>query len=163
MRLDGLRQVVNRPSLTYHLNAALGVGEQMSAPIKSDDTTIERVSKLLPADVTAAFLSGKEALAAYYNDPAERAGPIFWMFLVILILSPFYFRFYSKITSVPHIIFLSLSFVVFALSLANSDFRNVFPGLAEPIKVTSIVLPILWAFLISNIFVGVLGDRVASN
>ena len=135
----------------------------MSAPIKPDDSPIERVSKLLPADVTAAFLSAKEAIAAYYGDPLDRAMPIFWTFVVILFLSVAYFYFYSKITSIPHIVFLCLSFVVFALSLANTDFMNVFPAGASVIKVTSIVLPIMWAFLISNIFLGILGSKVEST
>jgi hypothetical protein len=140
-----------------------GKGNSMSAPIKPDDNAIERVSKLLPADVTAAFLSAKEALAAYYVDPSDRAAPIFWTFFAILVMCPLYFRYYSKITSVPHIIFLCLSFIVFALSLANTDFMNFFPPLAGTIKVTSIALPILWAFIISNIFAGVLGDKVVSS
>src|SRR5215210_7118135 len=98
----------------------------MSAPIKSGDTAIERVTKLLPADVTAAFISTKESLAAFYGDPLDRAQPILWTFAIILVLSIFYFRYYGKITSVSHIVFLCLSFVVFALSLANTDFMNVF-------------------------------------
>ena len=134
----------------------------MSAPIKPDDSAIERVTKLLPADVTAAFLSAKEAIAAYYGDPADSALPVVWTFAVILLLSTAYYRFYNKITSIPHIVFLCLSFVVFALSLAHTDFMNVFPAAATSIKVTSIILPILWAFLISNIFAGILGTKVES-
>lgn len=138
--------------------------EQMSAPIKSSDNAIERVTKLLPADITAAFLSAKEALSAYYVDPFDRAAPVFWTFFAILLLSPFYFYFYSKIKNVFHIAFLAISFIVFALSLASTDFMNFFPIWASTgIKVSSIVLPILWAFLISNIFIGVLGAKVESK
>ena len=34
----------------------------MPAPIRTDDTPQDRIAKLLPADVTAAFLSAKAAL-----------------------------------------------------------------------------------------------------
>jgi len=135
----------------------------MSAPIKPDDSPIERVTKLLPADVTAAFLSAKEAIAAYYGDPLDRAAPIFWTFVVILLLSIAYFYYYSKITNIPHIAFLCLSFIVFSLSLANTDFMNFFPSWATGIKVTSIALPILWAFLISNIFIGIFGTKIETK
>ena len=148
-------------SLQNH--CSLHITEEMSAPIKSDDSAIERVSKLLPADVTAAFLSVKEALSAYYNDPAERAAPVFWTFVAILLLSIAYFYFYNKITNIPHISFLCISYVVFALSLASTDFMNFFPAAASVIKITSIALPILWAFLISNIFLGIVGSKVESR
>lgn len=138
-------------------------GPAVSAPIKSDDSALDRVTKLLPADITAAFLSAKQALAAFYSDPYERAEPIVLTVVAIFVLSIFYFRFYSHITNVLHIAFLCLSFIVFAIALANTDFMNFFPGLASPIKATSIVLPILWAFLISPIFSGVLGNRVESE
>lgn len=135
----------------------------MSAPIKSDDSAMERVTKLLPADITAAFLSAKEAIAAFYGDPLDRAAPIFWTFIVILLLSVPYFYFYSRINNIPHILFLCASFIVFALSIANTDFMNFIPSWAGGIKVTSIALPILWAFLISNIFIGMLGTKVEST
>lgn len=135
----------------------------MASPIKADDSALDRVTKLLPADITAAFISARQALAAFYNDPYDRAGPIFYTFLAILFLSVFYFRFYSGITNSLHILFLCLSFIVFSVALANTDFMNYFPAAANTIKITSIVVPILWAFLISNIFAGVLGNKVTSQ
>jgi hypothetical protein len=61
--------------------------------------------------------------------------------------------------------FLALSFVVFAISIADKQFTAYLKDFSrwdiEPIiKTISIVLPILWAFLISQIFVEALGDKV---
>ena len=130
----------------------------MASPIRPDDTGLDRVTKLLPADVTAAFISAREGLAAFYGT-SDRAKPIVWTFVAILVLCPFYFRFYSRITDWAHIAFLCLSFIVFALALASVDFRNLFPNLGNEIRGVSIALPIIWAYIISNIFAGWLGGR----
>jgi hypothetical protein len=130
----------------------------MASPIRPDDTGLDRVSKLLPADVTAAFISAREALGAYYGQE-HRAVPVVLAFAVILALCPFYFRHYSRITDTAHIAFLCLGFVVFALGLASVDFGNLFQAWKQEIKGISIALPIIWAYIISNIFAGWLGSR----
>jgi hypothetical protein len=131
----------------------------MPAPIRSSDTPQDRLSKLLPADVTAAFLSAKAGLDAFFHEHAS--WPVFWTFVTILLLCVPYFIYVSKIKNVFHIAFLLLSFVVFALSIAETDFINVLPEAWKIlIKVAAIVLPFLWTFLISQIFLGALGSRV---
>lgn len=131
----------------------------MSAPIGTNDTTAERISKLLPADVTAAFLSAKGALVQYYGTP-EAAAPVWWTFVSILLLCPFYFFYVTKVKNYLQIAFMCLTFIVFALSIADIEFINYFPRLQGPIRIVSIVLPVLWAFLIARIFVEAMGDKV---
>lgn len=132
----------------------------MSAPIRPQDTAEERLTKLLPADVTAAFLSAKAGLVAFFGDP-NAAGPVFWTFLVILAICPVYFWFVTKVTNYLHIAFLCLSFTVFAISIADDQFITYLPYLKSTINVAAIVVPILWAFLVARIFVEVLGQKVA--
>jgi hypothetical protein len=131
----------------------------MASPIKPDDSSEERITKLLPADVTAAFLSAKAALVAFFGTPDD-APPVFWTFVTILVLCPFYFWFVTKVTNYFQIGFLCLTFIVFGLSIADLQFINYFPNYQVPIKIISIVLPVLWAFLISRIFIGALGKNV---
>jgi hypothetical protein len=140
----------------------------MAAPIHTADSPQEKISKLLPADITAAFLSAKAGLIA--GAGGERASTyIFWTFISILILSPAYFWYVTRARNILQVLFLMLSFVVFAVSIADVQFTNylesAFPNLkAEPvIKVIAIVLPILWVFVISQIFVAALGDLVSDD
>ena len=139
----------------------------MSAPIRPEDSPQERIAKLLPADITAAFLSAKAALIAGAGESA--ASYIFWTFVAIIVISPFYFWYVTKVKSFLQIGFLIIAFVVFAISIADKQFtaflQNVLPSLdVEPvIRMTAIVLPILWAFLIAQIFVAAMGDKVASD
>lgn len=136
----------------------------MAAAIRTHDTAQERISKLLPADVTAAFLSAKAGLVDIFGENAS--GYVFWTFVSILIVCPFYFWFVTKAKNSLQIAFLCLTFVVFAVSIADKQFigyLQLYRPLANVgpiINVISVVLPILWAFLISRIFVEAVGTRV---
>jgi hypothetical protein len=138
----------------------------MAGPIRADDTAQDRITKLLPADVTAAFLSAKTALVALFGEHA--ATYVFWTFVAILVICPFYFWFVTKAKNVLQIGFLMLSFVVFAVSIADTQFiaylQKLFPqseNLEAIVRTTASILPILWAFLISQIFVAAFGDKMA--
>jgi hypothetical protein len=139
----------------------------MSAPIKAQDSVPERLSKLLPADITAAFLSAKAGIVTYIKDPIPQSGPVFWTFVAILFIAPFYFRHVTKVRNLAHLIFLCASFVVFALSIATTQFVTYLSsvhwgidGTDMTLNVIAIVLPILWVFLVANIFLSMLGNKV---
>lgn len=113
-------------------------------------------SKLLPADLTAAFLSAKAGLITALGEPDADAA-IFWTFAGILILSPFYFRFVTKARTRLQIAFLSATFVVFAISIADKQFSayltgfRLLSGIGFALTAIAIVLPILWVFLVAPI------------
>jgi hypothetical protein len=115
-----------------------------------------KFAKLLPADLTAAFLSAKAGLIASLGE-TEAASSIFWTFVGILVLSPFYFRYVVKTTTRLRIAFMSATFVVFAVSIADTSFRTYLTGFSFlswtdfVIKATAIVLPTLWVFLVAPI------------
>jgi hypothetical protein len=112
---------------------------------------------LLPGDVTAAFLSSKAALLAVLGEDAGAA--VFWTFVVILVLCPFYFYYVTQAKSRFHITFLTLSFVVFGISIASAEFTAYFNKIFEPhdfeapVMAIAIVLPILWTYLVTQISV----------
>jgi hypothetical protein len=122
----------------------------------ASDSAAARFSKLLPADLTAGFLSAKAGLLAALGEPAADE-PIFWTFAGILILSPFYFYFVVKTRSRLQIAFLSATFVVFAISIADKQFSayltgfEALSGIAFGLTALAIVLPILWVFLVAPI------------
>jgi hypothetical protein len=127
----------------------------------TNDNSQDRLAKLLPGDVTAAFLSAKAALIASAHEAA--APYVVYTFLGILVLCPFYFRFVLGVKSWPHIVFLTLSFVVFGLSIASTEFVAFFKDWPvqgsnpEPaINAAAIVLPILWTYLVTQISVATL-------
>lgn len=122
----------------------------------SSDAPATKFAKLLPADLTAAFLSAKAGLIASLGE-TEAAGSIFWTFVGILILSPFYFHYVVKTRTRAQVAFMSATFVVFAISIADTSFRTYLTGFSSlswtdfVIKATSIVLPTLWVFLVAPI------------
>lgn len=140
----------------------------MAGQIKKTDTNIDRLSKLLPADVTGAFLSAKAGIIAFFNDPTVSASPIVWTFLIILLLCPFYFRYVSGVGSKLQNMFLMASFVVFAISIASNQFiifahsweETIGYSLKTPINLIAIVLPILWVSIITQIALGMMGDTM---
>lgn len=165
---DGLRSLLRGQighiveSIAF-LSANFG-GETAMRPIQKEDTTQDRIAKLLPADLTAAFLSAKAALLTAYGDGAN--GYVFWTFVSVLFLAPFYFRFVNKVTNQIQLIFLSMTFCVFALSIAYKEFSaylssfEILAGVGIVIDVAAIVVPILWVFVVSRIFIGAIGKKV---
>jgi hypothetical protein len=128
----------------------------------------DKIAKLLPADVTAAFLSAKTTLVSLFGDKA--ASYVFWTFVAILAICPVYFWYVTKAKNALQIVFMSLSFVVFAISIADAQiitylqqFVPEWINLKPILQTTASILPILWAFLISQIFVAALGDKVAAK
>jgi hypothetical protein len=127
--------------------------------LKSGDTPQDRLAKLLPGDVTAAFLSAKVALVAQANDQAYPY--VFWTFVVVLCLCPFYFWFVTKAKSIFHTSFLTASFAVFAISIANVEFEAFFKETIPQavVRAVAIVLPILWTYLVTQISVAALDQQ----
>lgn len=115
-----------------------------------------KLAKLLPADLTAAFLSAKAGLIMAMGEP-DADGPIFWTFVGILAISPFYFRWVVKARTRLQIVFLSVTFIIFAISIAQSQFASylggftALAGIAFPLAAVAIVLPTLWVFLVAPI------------
>jgi hypothetical protein len=115
-----------------------------------------RLAKLLPADLTAAFLSAKAGLIASMGEP-NADQPIFWTFVGILLISPFYFRWVTKTRAPLEIAFLSATFIIFAISIAEPQFAShlgtypVLAGINYPLNAVAIVAPILWIFLVAPI------------
>jgi hypothetical protein len=120
------------------------------------DAAPARLAKLLPADLTAAFLSVKAGLLSALGDPNAN-GPIFWTFVGILLISPFYFRWVVKAQTRLQVTFLSVTFVIFAISIAQPQFSSyltqykLLSAIDFPLTAIAIVLPILWVFLVAPI------------
>jgi hypothetical protein len=124
---------------------------------ESADSAAAKVAKLVPADLTAAFLSVKAGLEAAMRDTGSDKF-IFWTFIALVVLCPFYFRYVNKVKDRLHIWFLTATFVVFASSIAYTDFSaylGTWAWLAARLNVDAtltaiaVVLPILWAFIVA--------------
>jgi len=135
----------------------------VSSGIKESDTAVDRFAKVLPADVTAAFMSIRAGLNAIGESDTITKSLIF-SFLAILLVCPFYFRILLNVKSWLQNAFLCISFVIFGLSIANHDFiKFMGPRSDFPITIISVVLPILWAFMITPMFIKVFGDKLAAS
>jgi hypothetical protein len=146
----------------------------MASPIQANDNSLDRFSKLLPADVTAAFISTKAALVTAV--PAEtQYWAVFFSFVFILLMCPPYFKYVSKIDNRWHRYFLVGSAGVFAFALADKQVADVLISVfgvldkngtylkasaVTPIVTgIAIVLPILWTLLVSQIAMSAISDK----
>jgi hypothetical protein len=135
----------------------------LSSGIKDSDTLADRFAKVLPADVTAAFMSIRAGLNALGESETITKSLII-SFFAILILCPFYFRILMDVKSWLQNAFLCISFVIFGLSIANHDFiKFLGPDWKFSIMIVSVVLPIVWAFIVSPMFLTVFGKRLVSS
>jgi hypothetical protein len=141
----------------------------VAAAIRTNDTPADQLSKLLPADITAAFLSIKAALLTALGEPGAD-GYIFWTLIAILIICPFYFWFVTEAKNALQIAFLCASFIVFAISIASKELlaalAQISPSMGKigpTLTVTAIVLPILWAFLIARIFAAAFKSHLVTS
>jgi tetrahydromethanopterin S-methyltransferase subunit C len=142
------------------MGAILG-GWGLSSGIKTSDTAADRFAKILPADVTAAFMSIRAGLDALGESEATTKALVV-CFFVILFLCPFYFRILMDVKSVLQNAFLCVSFVIFGLSIANHDFAKYLgPDWDFTVTVAAIALPVVWAFIISPMFLKVFGNKLA--
>ncbi|QOZ75331.1 hypothetical protein XH83_07685 [Bradyrhizobium sp. CCBAU 53351] len=125
---------------------------------------------MLPADVTAAFISTKASLGSAFQAPEQQNYPVVISFLVILCLSPLYFRHVTKIANRWHRYFLVGTSAVFAISLANAQLASVLidaigalhiptENVNPIVSAMSAVLPILWTLIISQIALSALSDK----
>jgi hypothetical protein len=136
----------------------------MAGPIKAEDNNQEKIAKLLPADITAAFLSAKASLDTAYGDQANNK--VFWTFLAVLALCPFYFWFVNQVRHRWQVFFLCCTFFVFALSIASKQFSaylssfEISAGIGPFIDVLAIVLPVLWVFVVARIFLQLAGGNI---
>lgn len=139
-------------------------GEEMAEPIKKEDNNQEKIAKLLPADITAAFLSAKASLDTAYGDNAN--GYVFWTFVAVMALCPSYFWFVNKVRSRIQIGFMTVTFLVFALSIASKQFSAYLSsfwflaGVGIFVEVAAIVVPVLWVFVVARIFLEFVGTKV---
>lgn len=128
----------------------------MSTPISKGDSVSQRITKLLPADVTAAFIAIKSAIPAA-NLPEEW---ILYGAIVIAILSPFYFFFVLETKNPIHIVYLIATYIIFSISIAYIEFGNVYPQYRNFISGFNVISVPIWVFLVTPIVARVLDTKI---
>ena|ERR1051326_2929120 len=129
----------------------------MSAPIEQNDSISQRITKLLPADITAALLGIKGALSL-------TTVPEYWLIyggFLIAILSPFYFWIVVETRNFLHIGFLVVSYLIFFMSIAPIELGNFFPAQRPNIEGLNVIITPIWVFLVTPIIAKLLGKRLA--
>lgn len=137
----------------------------MSAGIRATDSNVDRLSKVLPADVTAAFLSLATAAKALGEDASLRLDVIAIGYVAIAVISPFYFRFAMNVKNPLQNGFLTVSFLIFGLAIAQTEFADWLSDSKSrnTLQAFAIILPGLWAFLVAPIFARVFGEQMSSS
>lgn len=91
----------------------------MSREIKPDDEYLDRLYKLLPAEVTGAYIAIRTLIDPTTNDNDKY---LFFFGGVILVLAPFVYYWVLKISDWVQVAFLTFSYVVWA---ANIDVLKI--------------------------------------
>lgn len=128
----------------------------MSAPIKQGDELSQRITKLLPADITAAFIAIKSGV------PAANLGDV-WVVggaVTILIIAPAYFFYVLKTRNLIHIIFLLLTYVVFVVTLANIEIGNTWADARNFVDGLAVISTPIWVFVVTPIMAAVLATQL---
>ena len=85
----------------------------------SSDSQLDRLYKLLPAEITGAYIGVRTLITPERNDQDQF---LLFFAILILIIAPFFYHFILKITSIWQIAFLTFSYVVWA---ANIDIMRI--------------------------------------
>lgn len=128
----------------------------MSVPIQQNDELSQRITKLLPADITAAFIAIMSAV------PAANLGEVWVVYgaVGILILAPFYFVFVLKTKNALHIVFLLATYVIFVIALAAREIGNVAPALRETVDGLAVIATPIWVFIVTPTIAAILNTRL---
>lgn len=129
----------------------------MSTPIEKDDSISQRITKLLPADITAALLGVKGALSLSTTVPED------WLIyggFLIAALSPVYFWVVLETRNVLHIGFLVISYLIFFMSIAPIELGNFFPSQRTHIEGLNVIVTPIWVFMVTPIVAKMLGKRL---
>lgn len=112
----------------------------MSREIKDTNEYRERLLKLLPSEIIAAYLAIEGIVA---TQPAIRNQVLTWACVFLFILIPFYLWFLFKIKKVLQIIVTMISFAVWIFSIGG-------PFLQCPwyLQVYGAVLLVLWTLTV---------------
>ena len=110
---------------------------QITRQIEEGEPHRDKVIKLIPAEIVAAYLLMQANLI-------ELGQIVIWVVIVILFIITFlYLRFFGKVTNKLQLMFSTLSFLVWVFSIAP---REILDGFYRP-QLASVVL-VLWTLLI---------------
>jgi hypothetical protein len=119
------------------------LGAMMSREVESSDSYTDRVKKLIPAEVSAAFLAINASIPLDDNFTYFVIG----FFVVLAIICIFYLRAMEHVTSLGQLLFISgVAFPVWALNIAidRIDFMQDKLFLASGLLVlVTLVVPLL--------------------
>jgi hypothetical protein len=99
---------------TRSLSTAAPGGGAMSREIKPNDEYLDRLYKLLPAEVTGAYIAIRTLIDPITNENDKY---LFFFGGVILVLAPFVYYWVLKISDWVQVAFLTFSFVVWAANI----------------------------------------------
>ncbi len=107
------------------------------------DEYVDKLIKLIPAEVVALWISLRSILAATHNVPAWLPWAVFG---ILLVLTPVYLHRVAKIGKSKQLALCTGAFAVWALSMGGAPFSQLPPPLYLPVY-GAVLLP-LYTFLV---------------
>lgn len=88
-------------------------------PGQEDDKYVSKIIKLVPAEIISVYLAVFNLIESNTQQPAGSKTLQWIVFLLIVIITPFYLKKVAKITTTRQILFCTFSFVVWVLSMGG--------------------------------------------
>ncbi|MBO9681296.1 MAG: hypothetical protein J7502_01265 [Flavisolibacter sp.] len=119
----------------------------VQANTNQEDPYVNKLLKLIPADIIAVYLTVFNLIQAYQRSDGGTNGTFQWIvFAAILVITPFYLRLIAKVESVLQIIFCVISFCIWVFSIGGPGTGKEIGGYSIQF-IASILLPIYTLFI----------------
>jgi hypothetical protein len=130
------RQIITR-------KAAISV----QAASSQEDPYVNKLLKLIPADIIAVYLTVFNLIQAYQRSDGGSNDTFQWIvFGIILVITPFYLRLIAKVESMLQIVFCVISFCIWVFSIGGPATGKELGGYSIQF-IASIILPIYTLFI----------------
>lgn len=125
------RQIITKQNMTLS-----------RADDNKEDPYVNKLLKLIPADVIAVYLTVFNLIKAYQRSDGGTNTTFQWIvFIAILLITPFYLKFIAKIESTLQIIFCMVSFCIWVFSMGGPMDGQEISGYSVQF-IASVILPI---------------------
>ncbi len=122
----------------------------MDRTVKPTDGFLDKIYKVLPAEITAVYLAIRSVIEMVGGTGYSPTGAIISIFVILFltVLTPFILPVFQVITTVSQRYFIAASFLIWALNIEYGNLEIIVPAfLGEVIAFGIPITLILWAGL----------------
>lgn len=105
--------------MSRDINSKRQIGALVNQTASQEDKYVSKIIKLIPAEIVSVYLAIFNIIDSFKNNSEGKAKLQWVVFVLILFITPFYLKKIARITSTNQVLFCTLSFVVWVLSMGG--------------------------------------------